>query len=371
MIIVVFSISAALTGGTRATLVRERNADVALLYGLSADAQLHVGFLEAFEPRTGRIVRTMRLPYPGAPPDLAVSTDGQRIYVIEEKAVDGRLIDSSLSLIDARSWKAVRRASLQNRTLYDIPGPSNMALSTDGRTLAIFSYKVLGGDRAAYWLAFRDAHTLRDLVTKVSLPECGGASLLTLRSSIAVMCPDGNAVYFIDPKKRRLVSKVNLPSRSEYTPIGTPVAIASDEGKTSVYVVANDLRIVRIDAVRHRITGRISEWRGTPQTVPSLRAVGVVGHGEWLGVGQTKRANDKYAKFTIYCFRLPAVRLGPTLSFPHYTQFVTPGTGALYIFATADAPFQWQNTAHFSAGACVTEIVPLRSRLPLLQVAPS
>jgi len=295
--------------------------------------------LIAFDAASGAIIKRLpAVPAGNVSPDLVASPSGQQLLVLGVQ-LDGNPAGavSRLSLVDTTSWRVLATTSVPQRMRYPIAGSSSMVLTRDGSRLFVYNYRVGKPGTFPYWLSVLDAHTLRHVRGRISLPGCGGAELVAVPRQIAVLCyADGGiseSLRFVDVRRLQVVARI---------PVRGVGLVASPDG---TYVYIGGLSITQIHAARHRIvrsdiyppeepwTGGVSFWH----------SVAITDDGKQLIIGVLADRTDPHSAYALRVFALPSLRPLRTVPLPQFVHFAAGPGGTLILFPMPDCPSRdWQ-----------------------------
>jgi hypothetical protein len=261
-------------------------------------------------------------------PDELVTANGERLYTLEGVPSGGRL-RQVLTERKISSWATLASRRVSDRMLYPIHGAGTMVLGPDGKTLFVYNASVTGRVERD-WLTALDARTLATKKARIGLNGCGGAELAMVFSQIVVACDLGADVRFISPATDRVTARIPLTAGS------TPVAVVGIG--TAVYVVTNDLVIIQIDAVTHRVARVVTSDQQPAGSVSPIASVALTQDGRSLIVGVMGHARDTSGPFALHVFYTPMLTLQSVVSLDHFVH-IAPAPGFdLYTFQMGDAP---------------------------------
>jgi WD40 repeat protein len=251
------------------------------------------GFVHVLDLESGERLGTLETLYD---PDLAISPDGERLYV-GETDLGQTPARHYLSVYDASSLRLLHREPFENRTLYNVaPVESGLVVSPDGQRVYVSQTEILGDDEARYYVgafsaegrALREEITVPHAITTFGVLD--GQSLLYF----ALSGRRGDAVALADPgpgHELRALSSTRDTVHGEQ-PFAAIASVADDDGKL-VYLVdqSEQLRIWRVESNEISEPVRLSIPEGL--SIP-LQHILVAGSRLYLGLGSTeKRAQGK------------------------------------------------------------------------------
>ncbi len=264
-------------------------------------------------------------------PDILVTPTGDRLFLLDTKwSSDAKTPTHQLSLIDTTSWRVLAQATIADRILYPGPGPSGLSLTPDGSRLFIYSYHVLGDDRADYWLAAVDAKSLQVLPMHAVLDQCGAARFATLEQQIIALCAHANDLRFVDPATGNVSATVALPPVAPLSVEGQVAGLTTTPDKRTVYIVTNDLRIVEVSATTRTQVREVTTARQAPQSVP-LDVITMSADGRSLLVGMLLAPRSQASGITLKEFALPNVTLSASIPLPTYANVAGVAGGKVYL----------------------------------------
>ncbi len=289
----------------------------------------------AYEVGTGTIVHRIPMQYE---PDATLSLDGSRLYLLQSVRIPNPpYLRYSLSLVDTRSWKILASTTVPHRMMYNVAGMTTMLLSPDQNRLFVYSYKVLGNDKADYWFEVLDAHSLRRIAPNIPMPGCGATYLADAARELLTVCRDDGTVRFVDPEAARVVSRLKLPDLPSSPGYSNDMAAGVAVSGDTAYVVSNDLRVFEVGATSHRLIAVIHKWAVAAGRVPLSNAVSLAPDGKSLVVGVLARADDFTSRMTLHVFSLPSLRPSKSVPTPKgYVRFDSYPGGRLYLLPWFD-----------------------------------
>jgi len=295
-------------------------------------------------------------------PDILVTPAGDQLFLLDTKwSSDGKTPSHRLSLLDTASWRVLGQVTIADRILYPGPGPSGLTLAPDGSRLFIYSYHVLGDDRADYWLAAVDAKSLQLLPIHAALDQCGAARFTTLAQQIVALCAHANDLRFVDPVTGSVGATVALPPLAPLSVEGQVAGLTTTPDKRTIYIVTNDLRIVEVDATTRTQVREVTAARQAPQSVP-LDVVTVSSDGRSLLVGTLTAPRGQAAGVTLKQFALPDLTPSASIPLPINASVVGAVGGKIYLSdGTALRVFdpeRRQTTATVSLNGRTQRVVP-------------
>jgi len=265
-------------------------------------------------------------------PDILVTPTGDRLFLLDTKwSSDAKTPSHQLSLIDTASWRVLAQATIADRILYPGPGPSGLSLTPDGSRLFIYSYHVLGDDRADYWLAAVDAKSLQVLPGHMALDQCGAARFATLAQQIVALCAHANDLRFVDPATGSVSATLALPPVAPLSVEGQVAGLTTTPDKRTVYIVTNDLRIVEVNATTRTQVREVTTARQAPQSVP-LDVITMSTDGRSLLVGMLPAPRSQAPGITLKEFALPDLTPSASTPLPTNASVVGAAGGNVYLF---------------------------------------
>ncbi len=194
-----------------------QNPQAGWLYVLDADVGSDENHVLLVDPIKGSIEGTITL---GAQPELAVSHDGLRLFVMSGPAERGRI-----TIYDARNGRAISGLDVQQRTLLTTPPqPSTMAVSRDNHWLFVPTMDTRSPGFDEYGISRFDVKGDSIIPAgRALLPECGVAQIIPEIDGewdLLVHCPLGNMtrrILFDSDGHVAKYADLDLPSR-KYDP---------------------------------------------------------------------------------------------------------------------------------------------------------
>jgi hypothetical protein len=213
------------------------------LYVIDAAGDAEARILE-IDPIAGRVMGSVR---PGERPDIALSADGQKLFIASGEREWGEL-----SVIDTATG-AIRHVPFPDRILYNpwyagAPPYSTMDLSPDGTALRILlRYATSPHQVEVRSIAFDTRN--ESFAPLVRLQSCGGVDG-RYRQRMALLRPDGTTGEF-DPATDGLVSAPDsncrrwdyYPLRWPVSPDGAKVFLGFGGRNPSNFVSSNEIRV--------------------------------------------------------------------------------------------------------------------------------
>ncbi|HWO02181.1 MAG TPA: amine dehydrogenase large subunit [Blastocatellia bacterium] len=151
------------------------------------------------DPEQERVIKTFTA---GMAPDMALSTDGTRLYVaytIYNSNGWGR--KDFLEVIDTASGSVLKKITDADRWISTVPQyPSSMTFSADGRWLYVFKH-LQTSNTDTYFVATFDPYTNRFLPEKAMLRGCVSATMLSSpkNQQLDVICSGTSDIQFLEP----------------------------------------------------------------------------------------------------------------------------------------------------------------------------
>lgn len=295
------------------------------------------GEVVAFNSSTGAVVRRIPAFYQ---PDIAVSPGGDRLFLLYSRDTDQTTTTRHiLSLVDTRSWATLASTTLADRFLYNVSGPSTLALSPDGTRLFMYNSNAWKWDPVrepntplSYWLTVMDTASLQVLPSQIPLPNCGAARMALAAGQLVVLCGETGTVHFVDPRALRVVASINVTPR----PTGLVVAVDQE----TVYVVTVDLSVVAISARPHTIARRVTLRR--PQTpafgsIPPKNGMAMSADGRYLIVGVMAEPRNTESAFALYAIDTTSLEVVKTVRLPRFAGIKEAPGGGLYLFRSGNS----------------------------------
>lgn len=147
------------------------------------DAQVHI-----VDPLEGRVTGALST---GHKPDLAVSSDGSRLYLAHSPLAEGKL-RGVLDVVDTTTGRTVASYPNPNRWLSTLPFySSRLALSFDGRWLFQLKMSISNDDFSAYYVETFDTVAGQFLPNTAPVPMCVAGLLIPWpesREKLGVLC---------------------------------------------------------------------------------------------------------------------------------------------------------------------------------------
>lgn len=268
------------------------------------------GRLRTINLETGQVLKTLETGYA---PDIAVSPDGQRVYLAAIRGAGGPTEwEDNLTAFDTASWEPIWKSVIEhppgtNGRVYYMggEGPSGLLLSPDATKL--FIYKNAGHTS---WLEVRDSATGKIIGESDRLEWCDTAELsFSLDGQwIYFICYGSNDIRFMDATTLKVQENLSVPGATfdnspdapPYTRFGgIPGAMAasalSSDGRL-LYVVTDNARVAIIDLKKRQIERWVDLARQASQAVKSAALSSVdnqllIGLGEEGGAGASAILN--------------------------------------------------------------------------------
>jgi DNA-binding beta-propeller fold protein YncE len=202
------------------------------------------------DPANGSVVRRLNADHN---PDMALSPDGERLYVASGVGDAGRL-----DIYDAGSGKLLRTVANEDRHLTTSNiHTSDMAFSPDGKWLYVYKYEMETDD---YHVATFDTSQDRFLPERASLPGCMSAILLPSDEPrrLAVLCASTQDLRFvrIAPNGKGQGAALPLRPRGRQSRFGQQLSLSTALPTASgLKVVVNDGSYFDVDNVGRKIKG--------------------------------------------------------------------------------------------------------------------
>lgn len=156
------------------------------------------------DPATGGVLA--RRPYHLATqsPHLAVSPDGQAVFVLDSGSDGTRVIDR-LTVLSGDTLTPLLSVPVDDYARYPSAWPPALAVTSDSRTVAVYhiSQRDGAGEQTAPWLTFVDRATGAFTPDMLKLPGRGVAHLLPAGNRLAVVCFLASDVRLIDAATRQ------------------------------------------------------------------------------------------------------------------------------------------------------------------------
>jgi hypothetical protein len=158
---------------------------------------------------TGRVLarRPHRLASQG--PSLAVSRDGQAVFVLDS-GHDGTRRTDHLTVLAGDALTPQLRVPAPDYAIYQQAWPPALAVAGDDRTVAVYHFSQDGGENASPWLTYFDRQAGAFAADKTLLPGCGPAQLLPTGQQFVVVCLRANNVRLVDVPTRQVTGTIAL-----------------------------------------------------------------------------------------------------------------------------------------------------------------
>jgi len=303
---------AATSGG--ATLPAKPSETVYLVKWLDPFNPEVGGRIQVVDPNTGGILKTIDT---GSVPDIAISPDGQRLYLaaIEYESGGKAVWNDYLTAFDMKTWKTLWRTEIESppdtngRATTRGSGPSALTPSPDGSRL--FIKKQAGWDS---WFTVTDTATGKVLAESSRLSSCVGAD--------PKFSPDGNWLYlpclgineirFMNANTLQVEATLTIPGAPfaegpgvpPYTPIdGVPGLMAdsalSPDGRW-MYVITDEPRLALVNIEQRNIERWIElGGQGYPTVGYGTSALSADGNRLFIGV-RTKGKDSRVDEIRIF-----------------------------------------------------------------------
>lgn len=208
------------------------------LYILDAKKGAYDSSVVVVDPNREVAIKTFAAGYN---PDIALSPDGQRIYIASTRR-EGSEWRGSLVTVDTRSGAVVKHVENKDHRMFTLPTyPTSMRVSADGRSLFIVkNHQTIDNDE--YYIATYDTTRGEFLSGKAPVPNCVSASILpaATRASVQVVCGNTSDVREIElgnDGNARVASKRLVRS---VPPAGLRLALGANKGNGSLFALTGD-----------------------------------------------------------------------------------------------------------------------------------
>ncbi len=269
--------------------------------GLCGD---EIGRIRVLNLSTREFARTIETGYK---PDLALSPDGQRLYLAAIRGQDPTSWEDNLTAFNTSTWQTLWKTQIEHRpgencrVVYQDVGPSALALSPDGNRL--FVYKYAGHDD---WFTVVDTATGKPVGDSAHLSNCDVADLHFSPDDqwLYLSCYGSNDVRFMNAKTLQVEGTLTIPGAPfsdypgvpPYTKIGgMPGSMVSTylslDGRW-LYVVSDEPRLALVNVEKRSIERWVDLGRQNYPAV-SLGSVALSADGSLLYVGIRTKGEDE------------------------------------------------------------------------------
>jgi DNA-binding beta-propeller fold protein YncE len=241
-----------------------------------------------------------------------VSRDGKSVFVLN---TTWNGVQASDRLTVLASATLTPQLNVPTDDVMKADGVPGLVVMGDDRTVAVYHASKLN----EFWLTYFDRQTGTFATDRTLLPGCGVAHLLPLEPrQLAVLCEDTNDVRLVDLKVHQVVGTTALGQPQARNLPGWAISIGAVPGTSTIAVLMDDGRLLRIDPARQAVSSVAELALGSGQVVPNL---GVA----WSLSGQvvvalstdaSERASGKASKLLV--LDLASGRILDTLPVPSY-----------------------------------------------------
>jgi DNA-binding beta-propeller fold protein YncE len=271
------------------------------LYVLDPQPESSGSRIWLFDPRTAAVMGSIRIGYQ---PDIALSPDGSRLYIISGERESGEV--AVVNTADG----SVREISFPGRVLYTpwgqtLPPFNSIALSSDGKSLRILQQSSYPPERAEPQIWSFDTTKGSFSPTRVEIDDCRSGVLVppSTASEFEVICSGSNTLHSMrSGTDSRLMSHVvtDLPG-IQHCPVATGLSL-KDNSKLALINLSGAIDTMDVATHEFRSTGVTGEcaapWVGYgldwPRT-PDGKTI-YIGYGpptpDGLATSQTFRVFD-------------------------------------------------------------------------------
>jgi YVTN family beta-propeller protein len=192
------------------------------LYVLDSNNGADTSQILVVDPDQPRVVDTIRTDYN---PDMTLSADGSRLYVVSGAP-------ALLYVIDTMDGRVIGTAGVPERETYiSIPSFSSMAVSGDGNVLYLLKARLTGSgeDQPDYSVAMFDVRLGGFLPEEFALPSCGAGRFVPMpgQTQFWVHCTESNDLRSLPQAsgpRATVEPRLDLPWGPRHLPGPTPGA---------------------------------------------------------------------------------------------------------------------------------------------------
>jgi DNA-binding beta-propeller fold protein YncE len=187
----------------------------------------------------------------GYSPDIAISPQGDRLYIASDTEKCGQSNCDLLAVVDTRSGRILSTAPIRDRVHYKLfPGPSTMMVSPDGKAVYLPVWEGVPNGDTPVGMAVFDTDRGRFLGGVIDLGVCGGERFIptTDKNQLMAHCSLTNDVLvhrLIAPDQGAVEFSVHLPwgnrlfARHVYPDVPARTFLPSADGGR-LFVVGGD-----------------------------------------------------------------------------------------------------------------------------------
>ena len=208
------------------------------------------GHIVRIDPSTGAILAQASDLVAEQFPSLAVSHDGQSLFVLHSELHDGEYQDQLLTL--STSTLALQASAPVQHFMRPMESwPPALAVTSDDRMVVVSQYG--RSDSDPYWLSYYNRQTGRFAVDSTILWGCGVSQLLPFDEQVAVLCLGAGDLRFVDLQSHKVTATLT-PGVTPDGVLGSAIAAGIIPGQRALAVVLDRGSLVRIDLVTHAIS---------------------------------------------------------------------------------------------------------------------